>query len=711
MSVATPYRILHSESSTLVVDCRDAVPSVLYWGAALDRSTTPEMLTLLATRQETQANVAVEAPLALSPEFGAGFTGEAGIQVHRNGRGFGTYSALKAVQASGDSGLTFVSTCAATEIEITHRLELHAASGVLTGTTEIRNIGETPLSVERCYAPCLPVPPHCDAVTGFEGRWANEFQRHTRRRFMGTYLRENRKGRTSHDSFPSVLVHAGTATEDSGDVYGMHLGWSGNHRLRVEELADGRLYALLGELFHPGELILEAGERYSSPTLYAACSAAGFGGMSRAFHCYVRDELTDARVNAAAKPVHFNTWEAVYFDTGEPALGRLIDAAADIGVERFVLDDGWFRNRHSDKAGLGDWYVDEDVFPDGLGPLIEKVHDRGMQFGLWVEPEMANPDSDLLRAHPDWVLGLAPAPAIMTRNQLALDLTRAEVVDYLYGRLDALLSEYPIAYLKWDMNRDLNQPGDGAGRAAAHRQTLALYDLMRRLRAAHPTVEIESCASGGGRVDYGVLRFTDRFWTSDSNDPLDRLRIQQGFSLFLPAEVMGSHVGPRDCHITGRTTSMALRAGVAMFGDFGIEANLLELTEAERGELKAAVALHKRFRALLFTGDAYRLTAAAHEIAHGVVAANKSEALFSYVTMDSEPRSTPGRLRLSGLQRDQNYTVSIVWPLQPSSYSTSVLDVIDGAVLSGDALMRAGMQLPVLRPHSILILHLEAAQA
>ena len=708
MSVPSPFHVLQSSRSSLVVDCRGAVPAVLYWGAALDAVTSPEMLALLATRQETQANVAVEAPVALSPEFGAGFTGEAGIQVQRAGSEFGTYTELHDVESLGANGLKFVSSCARTKIEVTHRLELHPTSDVLVASTDLRNVGDTPLSVERCYAPCLPLPGHCDTVTGFEGRWANEFQQHSLRRFAGTYLRENRKGRTSHDCWPSVIVHEQSATERGGDVYGMHLGWSGNHRIRVEELADGRVYALLGELFHPGELRLAAGESYRSPALFAACSQNGFGGMSRSFHRYVRQELTDERVARDAKPVHFNTWEAVYFDTTEPKLSQLVDAASDVGVERFVLDDGWFRNRNSDTAGLGDWYVDDAVFPNGLGPLIAKVHDRGMQFGLWIEPEMANPDSDLLRAHPDWVLGLPPAPAVMTRNQCVLDLTRSDVVGYLYERLDALLSEYPIQYLKWDMNRDLNQPGDEAGRAAGHRQTLALYELMRRVREAHPTVEIESCASGGGRVDFGVLRFTDRFWTSDSNDPLDRLRIQQGFSLFLPPEVMGSHVGPRDCHITGRTTDMSLRAGVAMFGDFGIEADLLELSADEREELKAAVALHKRFRGLLFSGDGYRLATRSHEIAHGVVSADQTEALFSFATLDSEPRSTPGKLRLNGLRADQRYSVNIVWPQQPESYSTSILDVIDGAVVSGAALMQAGIQLPVLKPQSILVLHLQA---
>ena len=591
-------------------------------------------------------------------------------------------------------------------MEIEHRVGLDADSDVLFASTEIRNTSTENLRVDRCNAPCLPIPPHIDSITGFEGRWSNEFQRHTVPRFLGTYLRENRRGRTSHDTFPGVLLHTDVATEDDGDVYGLHLGWSGNHRLRVDEHSDGRAFVQVGELFYPGELFLGSGDSYRSPVLYAAYSDAGYGRLSRSFHRFVRENLTDARVTSTAKPVHFNTWEAVYFDMSPAVLEELVAAAADIGVERFVLDDGWFRKRNDDRAGLGDWYVDEDKFPDGLGPLIETVQRSGMQFGLWVEPEMVNPDSDLYRAHPDWVLGTPPAPAVVSRHQYVLDLTRTEVVDYLFSRIDALLSEYDVAYLKWDMNRDLDQPGDAAGRAATHAQTLAVYALLKRLREAHPRVEIESCASGGGRADFGILRYTDRIWTSDNNDPLDRLRIQRGFSTFFPAHVMGAHVGPRCCHITGRTTSMAFRAGVALFGDFGVEANLLEISEADRAELKAAIALHKKHRELLFGGDLHRLESSPQETAFGVVAADKAEALFSYAVTDTAKHSTPGRLRFRGLDPDMLYAVNVAWPLEPRTYSPSILDVLDKQPVSGAALMSAGMQLPVLDPQSVLIWHL-----
>lgn len=702
------FYTLSGNNSSLVLDCRDNAPAVLHWGVRLSDASTPEMLALLTTRQEAQACMHEEAPIALSPEFGAGFTGNAGIQIHRAGKQWGVYSTIESVSLDDDNCLAVVSACEATQIRITHRLKLDQQSDVLCATTEITNTGEDTLWVERCNAPCIPLPLHYDKILGFEGRWANEFQLQHVDRFMGTYLRENRSGRTSHDNFPGVVIHTGQTNESIGGAYGLHLGWSGNHRICIEEQSAGRAYAQLGELFYPGELSLEPGESYRSPVLYGARTHSGFSGLSGCFHRYARSNLTDVRMAGKVKPVHFNTWEAMYFDLSTESLCELADEAADVGVERFVLDDGWFKNRNSDASGLGDWYVDEAVFPEGLGPLVDYVNAKGMEFGLWIEPEMVNPDSDLYRTHPEWALNADPAPRVLSRNQLVLDLTRTEVRDYLFERIDALLSEYAITYLKWDMNRDLNQPGGRDGRAVTHYQTLALYELLERVRAAHPKVEIESCSSGGARADFGVLAHTDRIWTSDTNDAIDRLRIQKGFSFFFPAEFMGAHVGPYECHITGRCISMATRAGVALFGDMGIEANLLEMSGEDKLELKAAVALHKKHRPLLLgSSSLIRLDLHDYESGFGIIASDKMEAMFSYALLAGQPNSAPGRLRFRGLEADAHYELNIIWPEKPVSHSPSVLDVISGVVFSGDALMRIGMQLPIMHPESLLIIHLK----
>ncbi len=701
------FYVMHSNKSSLVLDCRNNAPAIMYWGVRLSEDTSPEMLALLTTRQEAQACVEREVPVALSPEFGAGFSGNAGIQIHRQGRQWGVYSSMNSVAQDGPNKLSIESVCAATEILIRHTLELDVASGVLAATTEITNTGNETLWVERCNAPCIPLPLHYDKILGFEGRWANEFQLQEVDRFLGSYLRENRAGRTSHDTFPGVVIHTGQTNESIGGAFGLHLGWSGNHRICIEEQSEGRAYAQLGELFYPGEMSLEPGESYCSPVLYGARTHDGFSGLSRCFHRYVRRHLTDERITANLKPVHFNTWEAMYFDLSTDKLCALADEAAAVGVERFVLDDGWFRNRNSDAAGLGDWFVDEAVFPDGLDPLIKHVNDLGMEFGLWVEPEMVNPDSDLYRAHPDWALGAAPAPDLMSRNQLVLDLTRPEVQEYLFECLDALVSRYPITYLKWDMNRNLDQPGGADGRVVTHYQTLAFYALLERLRKAHPALEIESCSSGGARADYGVLAHTDRIWTSDTNDALDRLRIQKGFSFFFPPEFMGAHVGPYECHITGRCINMSTRAGVAMFGNMGIEANLLEMNAEEKEELTAAVALHKKHRELILGSDLVRLDLHDYESGFGIIGPDKREAMFSYALLAGIPNAAPGRFRFRGLELDAQYEINVIWPLAPKSNSTSILDVINGAILSGDALMRVGMQLPIMHPENLLIIHLQ----
>ena len=702
-----PFYTIHSRLSSLVLDCRGTAPAILYWGARLGEGTSPDMLALLATQQEAPACPPEQAPISLSPELGAGFQGNPGIQVHRQGLQWAVSAQVESVIQGHNNDLTVVSVCAVTQIRITHSIGLDIDSDMLVASTELCNLGDSNLWVEQCNAPSIPLPMDHNKILGFQGRWANEFQRHSVDRFMGSYVRENRSGRTSHDSFPGVIIHTEYCTENAGHAYGLHLGWSGNHRIRVEEQFVGRAYAQLGELFFPGELSLESGESYRSPILYGASTERGLSALSGCFHRYIRSQLTDARMAGKSKSVHFNTWEAMYFDLSLQRLQALADCAAEVGTERFVLDDGWFKNRKSDRAGLGDWFVDQDIFPDGLGPLIDHVKARGMEFGLWIEPEMVNPDSDLYRDHPDWVLSAEPAPLILARNQLVLDLTRTEVQSYLFDCIDRLLSQYPIGYLKWDMNRVINQPGNAQGRAVTHYQTLALYDLLARIRKAHPLVEIESCSSGGGRADFGILTYTDRIWTSDSNDALDRLAIQKGFSMFFPAELMGAHVGPKDCHITGRSISMATRAGVAMFGDMGIEANLLEMDADEKAELTAAVALHKQHRQLIHTGDLVRLDTQQFENSFGIVAADRQEALFSYALLASSPNTTTGRLHFRGLDANRLYTVNIIWPLQPSSSSASILDIINGSVISGDGLINAGLQLPIMQPETLLIFHLQ----
>jgi len=705
-SASSPFVRLDGKTTSLIIDCRGDAPSVLHWGPRLNADLDPMTLVLLATREAAPCSPAVPPPLALTPLLGQGFPGASGLQAHRDGQGWATFTRIDQVDWIKPSVVEISSVDDHNALRLIHRLELAPDSDVLVASTRVVNIGDQALTVDACAAPTLPLPAHASHLIHLDGRWSGEFQTRRTPLGQGAMVRENRRGRSSHDAFPGLIAECGPAGEATGEVYGFHLGWSGNHRIHAETLSDARAFVQMGELFMPGELRLAPGQTYASPKLYAAYSDAGFSGLSRGYHDWMRARPEHARLRAKPRPVHYNTWEAVYFDHDQETLAKLVDAAAAIGAERFVLDDGWFKGRRDDTAGLGDWFVDTAIYPHGLKPLIERVLASGMEFGLWVEPEMVNPASELFVAHPEWVLGCPPAPQLSFRNQLVLDFGRPEVREHLYARLDALLTEHPIAYLKWDMNRDISHPGGADGTAGAHAHVEGLYEVLDRLRAAHPGVEIESCASGGGRADFGVLERTDRVWTSDSNDALDRLSIQKGASLFLPAELMGAHVGPTDCHITGRRVSMATRVSTALFGHFGIEANLLALTDAERAELAEGVALHKDLRALIHTGDLHRLDRPANENAFGIVARDKASAVFAYTLIREQDAYFAGRLRLAGLDAGARYQVRLAWPKALVTRS-SLVDVLrDGVTLDGQTLMTVGLQLPRMHPQAAFILRL-----
>jgi alpha-galactosidase len=675
------------------------MPAVLWWGPRLDDGTNGKMLAALAARAEANASPAVDPVLALTPQAGQGWPGRPGLAAHREGLDWASFAQVEAVLVDGQT-VTITSRDAANGLMLEHRLRLDG--DVLVATTALTNSGDGVLDVGHLAAPVLPLPGFVRDLIGFEGRWAGEFATTRQARGMGQWVRENRRGRTSHDAFPGLVACEAGASEAHGLAYGFHLGWSGNHRLVVETLADDRACVAMEALYLPGEIRLAPGDTLETPALYASVSAAGLTGLSQAFHRWLRARPEHGRLRVKPRPVHYNSWEAVYFDHDPAVLMAMAERAAAIGVERFVLDDGWFKGRRSDRAGLGDWTVDHAVWPEGLAPLAAHVQGLGMEFGLWVEPEMVNPDSDLFRSRPDWVLGTPPAPQLGFRHQLVLDFGRPAVREHLFDAVDALLREYPIAYLKWDMNRDLNHPGGADGRAGADAHVHGVYAVLDRLRAAHPAVEIESCASGGGRADYGVLARTDRIWASDSNDALDRLAIQRGFSHFFPSELMGAHVGPATCHTTGRRLSMALRVATAMFGHMGMELDLRALTAEEASELAAGVALHKAHRALIHAGNLLRLDTMAGASTFMIVAGDRSEALVSYTLIEEQRGYFAEPLRLAGLDPAANYALSCVWPQRLHT----PWPLAGGGVFRGDALMQAGVQLPRLHTGTALVLHL-----
>jgi alpha-galactosidase len=696
---------LDGGGDTLLLASRDGPPALVYWGPTLPTDMDADAVARLARRAIPQGMLDGGEVFDLTPEAGRGFTGHPALQVHRPAGGFVTQLAFAAATAvEGGHQIVLRDDLAGIELALT--VTLHPATGVAAFRSRLTNRGAEPLSIDWLAAAALPLA-H-DEVMLFDGRWSREFQTVRQRVPTGLVLKDNRTGRTSHHAPPFAAVGQPGFGQQHGEVLGLHLAWSGDHRLLVERLRDGRLQAQAGELFLPGEMVLQPGEAYETPILYAARSTAGLNGLSARFHPFVRGTILGGRLKAKPRPVHFNTWEAVYFRHELAELKALADLAAQVGAERFILDDGWFKGRDDDTTSLGDWTVDTAKYPDGLTPLIDHVRGLGLEFGLWVEPEMANADSDLLRAHPDWTLHADGRTQPLGRGQYVLDLTRPEVCDHIFAQLDALLAAHPIGYLKWDMNRDLTHAAS-RGRPASHAQTLAVYALIDRLRAKHPTVEIESCASGGGRADYAILKRTDRVWTSDCNDPFERQAIQRGFSIFFPPEVMGAHVGPAASHTTARRSSLMLRAMTALFGHMGIEADVRDFSEADRARLADAIALHKRHRALLHSGLTQRLDLA-DPGAFAMMVWGEQGALVSYAQVETSPQAMPEPLRLPGLEPDRRYSVTLLNPSKRAGAAMKRLPAVaTGAPLiaTGQMLAVMGLPLPVLRAGEICVVHLE----
>jgi alpha-galactosidase len=575
---------------------------------------------------------------------------------------------------------------------------------VLTVQCTVVNEGSNRYLLDALH-PTLPLPSHASELLTFDGRWTRELHPVRRPWGSGAWLSENRAGRTSHEHPP--LVYAGSAGfgEWHGDVWGVHVAWSGNHLLHAEAMPDGRRYVQAGELLHPGEVCLEPGESYAAPTVLGVYSASGLTPASWGYHRWLRSLSSAPRT---PRPVLLNTWEAVYFDHETERLKELASVSAALGIERFVLDDGWFGSRRDDRSGLGDWWVSPEVYPDGLGPLIAHVRGLGMEFGIWVEPEMVNPDSDLYRAHPEWALTTDGYEPVMARNQLVLNLAHPNAFEHILGQLDALLRDHDVQYVKWDMNRNHVQGSGSDGAAGTRAQTLAFYRLVDELGARHPGVEIESCSSGGARIDLEVLRRTHRVWTSDCNDALERQTTQRGASMLITPELMGAHIGPTRSHTTGRVHSLAFRAVTAMFGHLGVEWDVLGLDDRERAQLAEAIALHQRFRPLLHSGDTVRFDPvvngqepASH--AYGVYSADRREALVAHVQLASGMSLLPPPLRLPGLAPEVRYRVEQV-PLPGALWTWPA----SGLALTGAQLAGHGIQLPRQHPESGVLLHLRA---
>ncbi|GEP26590.1 alpha-galactosidase [Cryobacterium levicorallinum] len=665
-----PISYLRAAGTSLVLDARGTgVPVIVHWGADLGDLSAAMLTTLADASVPAIAPSSIDVPLRLTllPTLAQGWSGRPGISGFRPGLGSPAIDlSLVGVRAGerpagraalpGTQTLTLLLADAAAQISVRTDLEL-SVQGVLrlrhTVTNTSTAAGDAAFELGSLDV-ILPIPGRAGELLDFTGLWTHE--RRPQRSILGhgVWSRESRHGRPGHDD--SFLMVAGTPGFGfrSGEVWCTHLAWSGDKRAWAENSPLGFSVLGSGELLASGELGVAAGESYSTPWTVAAYSEAGLDGLSARLHPWIRSWSTIK----TPRPVVMNTWEAVYFKHDLPTLARLADAGARAGVERFVLDDGWFTNRRDDRRALGDWFVDPVTWPHGLHPLIEHVHAVGLDFGLWVEPEMVSLDSEVARAHPEWVLGgvsesaAGEKAALTWRFQRVLDLGHPKAFAWVLARLTALLTEYPIAYLKWDHNRDLL-----AG--SAHRQTAALYRLIDAVRAAHPGVEIESCASGGARIDLGILERVDRVWTSDTNDPLERQQIQRYTGVLMPPEYLGGHLGAATAHTTGRTSELSFRLATALFGSAGIEWDLTSASAEELGQIAEWITHYKRLRLLLHSGVVVRADPSdpALEL-HGVVSPDQNTALFAQVALTAPRSALPERMRFPGLAPERRYRVS-----------------------------------------------------
>ncbi|MDR9826226.1 alpha-galactosidase [Vibrio sp. FNV 38] len=699
-------KVLYSligKQSQLIVEVGD-VAEILHWGKPVKGDLDKARSALY--RPVPYGRLDVDIPISLAPELGRGSFGSPALEGHRQGQDWAPVMKVVKVEHI-EHGLKLYSEDTLAGLALISELYLDPNDVVKTRHT-LRNLGQGEYQVAR-FANTLPLPGRVDELLTYHGRWVHEFQTIRQPLNHGGYQQENRRGRTSHEHYPAFVAGSANFTELSGDVFGFHLAWSGNHRMRIDVKADGRRVMQGEAIYLPGEIRLETGESLVTPWLYATYSSNGLNEMSHHFHNHVRDSILPAEFVQKTRPIHLNTWEGIYFDHDPEYIMQMATQSAQMGVERFIIDDGWFKGRDGDKAALGDWFLDETKYPNGLEPIVHHVNRLGMEFGLWFEPEMINKDSELYRMHPDWLLEVEGYEQPTGRNQYVIDLSNQQAFDFLYQRLDHFLSSYNIAYIKWDMNREVVQPGH-EGKAAGHRQILRYYDLVDKVRENHPNVEIESCSAGGGRIDFEVLKRTHRFWASDNNDALERQTIQRGMSYFFPPEVMGSHIGANHCHSTRRRHSIEFRGLTALFGHMGIELDPVRESKEEKQGFERYVELHKSLRELLHSGDAWRIPTddIAHQI-QAVVAKDKSEAVVLLAQLAMPTHALSGHLRIPGLDPEALYQVTVID--QPENYR----DIVnyqppwteEGCQLTGEWCADVGLTMPILDAETALLIKFE----
>jgi alpha-galactosidase len=555
---------------------------------------------------------------------------------------------------------------------------------VITRSVKVTNVSGDPVYLNKVLSTCLDMDNKDYDMITLYGQWSRERMINRRKITDGKNQISSLRGVSSHQEQPFIAVLEHDAGEDHGEVYGLNLVYSGNFMAQAEITQNDMLRVTLG--INPVDFSwkLNPGESFTAPEAVMVYSCEGLGGMTRTFHDLYRRHLIRGEYKDKKRPILINNWEATYFNFDTDKLLDIAKEAAKHGIEMLVMDDGWFGNRNDDNTALGDWVVNENKLKGGITHLVEEVNKTGLKFGIWFEPEMVSPDSDLYRAHPDWAIQVPGRPGALARNQYVLDISRKEVRDAVYESIHKILSEANIEYVKWDMNRALTDLGSTGLMADTqgelyHRYVLGLYDLQGRLVRDFPHILLENCSSGGGRFDPGMLYYSPQIWCSDNTDAIDRLKIQEGTALIYPLSAMGAHIADCPSHSNGRVTPFATRGYAALAGTFGYELDITKIPEADRNMIPEQVAMYHKYNDLVREGDYYRI--ASYQENHeydcwSVVSKDKKEALVTFIQVSARPNFRMRRIYLKGLREDTLYRV-------------------EGTeeILSGGALMYAGINI------------------
>ena len=567
---------------------------------------------------------------------------------------------------------------------------------VITRSVRLKNTGDKKVNIRRVMSACVDFDSDQYDFITLNGSWARERVMERSPLHHGKQGVDSVKGESSHQNNPFIALVSHNADEDSGEAYGFNLVYSGNFFAQAEVTQHKKTRTIMGINHFDFNWLLEPGEEFAAPECVMVYSPEGIGRMSRTYHDLYRQHLIRGEYKDKRRPILINNWEATYFNFDTDKLISIAKQASELGIEMLVMDDGWFGHRDSDNSSLGDWFVYEKKINGGLKHLVDEVNKLGMKFGIWFEPEMISPDSELYKQHPDWAIQVKGRYMTQSRQQYVLDYSNKEVRDCIYGQMKKILDSANIEYIKWDMNRQLTEVGSTTlpaerQRELWHRYVLGVYDVMNRLTTDYPHLLLENCSGGGARFDAGMLYYSPQIWTSDDTDAIERLKIQHGTSICYPASAMGAHVSDCPNHTVGRTTPFSTRGNVAMVGTFGYELDVTRIPEADRNMIPSQVEEFKKYNPLVRTGDQYRIGNVFEDNmwdAWMFVAKDKSEAVFTFVQVLGRPNYRSRRIKLKGLDPDAKYLSSAT-----------------GEVHSGNVLMNAGINVDVHGDFASTVIH------